>query len=71
MQGLRVPLPGRYVSEIAVMREMGWSWPELMAAPADLVEQLLEERAARSHWEGEKAKIDASKAKARPRGRRG
>jgi hypothetical protein len=41
-------IPGRYPNEIAVMQEMGWSWSDLLDAPADLVDEILTRLAAQS-----------------------
>ena len=56
MQGQETPMPGQFGAEIAVMQEMAWSWPDLMAAPLDLVGEILERVRARSHWQRIKQK---------------
>lgn len=61
MRGAIVDMPGRYPGEIAVIQEMGWSWPDLCAAPADMVEEIAERMNARARWQGEKEKLDAAK----------
>ena len=61
MQGASVAMPGRYASEIAVMQEMAWSWPDLCAAPADLVEEILHRMNRTAHWQNERAKLDKSR----------
>lgn len=55
--------PGRYSLEIALMRDMGWTWHDLRGAPADLVEEINFKRLTRLKWEGERKKMDESKAK--------
>lgn len=65
MRNRSQPMPGRYAVEIAVIEETGWSWQELLAAPADLVEEILVRRGARLHWERERARLDEQRAAAR------
>jgi len=65
MRNQSLPMPGRYAVELAVIEETGWSWQELLAAPADLVEEILVRRGARMHWERERARLDEAKAKKR------
>lgn len=60
-------MPGQFGAEIAVMQEMAWSWPDLMAAPLDLVGEILERVRARSHWQRIKQKQDEAKARSRRR----
>lgn len=57
------PMPGRYALELAVIEETHWSWQALMEAPADLVDEILVRRGARLHWERQRARLDAQKAK--------
>jgi hypothetical protein len=58
---------GRYKVEIAIMREMGWSWPELQAAPADLIEELVWRIASEREFQDEKRRREAEQKKpARP-----
>lgn len=64
MQGRAVEIPGRYSGAIAVMQEMGWSWPDLCAAPVDLVEEVMHRMERTAHWQGEREKLDAAKRKA-------
>lgn len=54
---------GRYDSELAVMREMGWSWHDLCTAPADLVEEIEVRLASRGHWNREKKRLDEALGK--------
>lgn len=56
MHDIPTAIPGRYSAEIAVMQEMRWSWPDLLAAPEDLVEEIYERVGARNHWQNEKRK---------------
>jgi len=65
MRNQSQPMPGRYAVELAVIEETGWSWQALLAAPADLVEEILVRRGARLHWERERARLDEAKAKKR------
>ncbi len=53
-----VSAPSRYGALIAVMRDMHWSWSDLMGAPADLVEEVIERIRAQAHWSAEKAELD-------------
>lgn len=59
------PDPGRYSAEIATMREMGWSWPDLCAAPPDLVEEIEFKRRVREHFAEKRRKKDEQIAKAK------
>ena len=47
---------GRYQTEIAIMREMSWSWRDLMESPFDLVQELIVRIGAERHWQEEKRK---------------
>lgn len=62
MQDVATPLATRYGDELAVMQEMSWSWRDLQDAPADLVEEIRVRRAARLHWEAERAKLEKARA---------
>ena len=70
MRGAAEPMPGRYAVELAVIDETGWSWEQVQRAPADLIEELLERRGARMHWEAERARMDEEKARQRDGRRR-
>lgn len=61
MQGVDAKESTPYEAEIAVMRHMHWNYADLMAAPAVLVETILERLAAESHWRTQKEKFDASR----------
>lgn len=61
-------MPGRYVAELAVIEETGWSWQELLAAPADLIDEMLERLQSKWHWEAERARLDRQKAAQKRRG---
>lgn len=50
--------PTRYGILITVMERMGWSWPDLCAAPADLVDELATRIEAELHWTAERRKLD-------------
>ena len=60
-----VATPTRYGVLMAIMREYGWSWPDLCAAPADLVEEIAMRLTAEQHWQAERSKRDAQMAQAR------
>ena len=60
-----VTTPTRYGVLIAIMREFGWSWQDLCAAPADLVDELSIRVAAENHWTAQRRKRDAQLAEAR------
>ena len=60
-----VTTPTRYGVLITIMREFGWSWQDLCAAPADLVDELAHRLTAENHWRAERSKRDAAEAKAR------
>jgi len=53
-----VSAPSRYGDLIGVMREMHWSWGDLVGAPSDLVEEVIERIRAQAHWSAEKAAYD-------------
>lgn len=57
-QGGSVTVPSRYGMLIEVMREMHWSWADLMSAPADLVDEIVERSKARSATTTKKAEFD-------------
>ncbi len=57
-KGGAVSAPSRYGALIGVMREMHWSWGDLMSAPADLVEEICERVDAHAKWSVEKAAYD-------------
>ena len=67
MLGFDEPDPGRYALEYAVCKEMAWSWPDLMEAPFDFVEEIGLRLAARAKWQGEKDRLDKAKAQSKPR----
>jgi hypothetical protein len=48
---------GRYRMEYLIMREMGWSWRDLMDAPFDFVQEVAIRLAAEGHWTSEKRKL--------------
>lgn len=60
-----VATPTRYGVLMAIMREYGWSWPDLCAAPADLVEEIAMRLTAEQHWMAERSRRDAQMAQAR------
>jgi hypothetical protein len=66
--------PSRYGILIPLMRHMGWSWADLCAAPADLVEEIATRLAAETHWATERERMDEEERRAREqmnRGKRG
>lgn len=65
MHGQPVDMPGRYPVAIAVMKEMSWSWSDLCAAPADLVEEVLHRMNRSEHWERERARMDKQREQQR------
>ena len=48
-----------FSAEVFIMRAMHWSWADLMATPADVVEAVLERLTAEDYW-----RIKAAKRKA-------
>ena len=58
MHGLSNDPGGRYGSLIGVMKEMHWSWADLISAPADLVEEVAYRMTQESRWQAEKRKLD-------------
>lgn len=57
-QGGVVSAPSRYGMLIGVMREMHWSWQDVMSAPTDLVEEIIARIEAQARWTAEKASYD-------------
>jgi hypothetical protein len=60
-------VPGRYSASIAVMKEMGWSWQDYDAAPADLVDEILTRMEAEGRWARTKRELDDAMEQARLR----
>ena len=56
MHGITQPLTSRYGADIDVCKEMGWNLADLYAAPADMVEEIIERMNADSKWRHEAAK---------------
>ncbi len=52
-----------YHLEISVMKEMGWSYGEMCAAPADLVDAVLENMSARNYWTNKRDERDRANRK--------
>lgn len=52
------PAPTRYGVLISVMREFGWSWSDIMATPADLVEEVCTRLQAELEFADEKRRRD-------------
>lgn len=63
MLGWSVADPGRYGSDIRILRAMGWSWSDLQNSPADLIDELRVRLDAEAHWTAERRKLDESKGK--------
>jgi hypothetical protein len=59
---------GRYGAAIAIMREMGWSWADLRAAPFDLVQELTIRLSAENHWQEQRRERDEANRQSRGRG---
>jgi len=53
---------GRYGPAVAVMREMGWSWPDLCAAPFDLVQEIIIRLGAENEALDKKDKLRAGES---------
>jgi hypothetical protein len=60
---------GRYRVAIQIMREMQWSWNDLISAPFDLVDELVWRISAEREWEHEKQKAHTGKGKSKPKGK--
>jgi hypothetical protein len=54
------PAPTRYGILIAIMREYGWSWTDLLGAPADLVEEIAVRLESEREFTNERSKRDAA-----------
>jgi len=63
MHGIALPVAGRYGVEISIMKELGWTYEELLAHPADMVEEIIERLAADSKWQHQAQKQRAAAKK--------
>lgn len=54
-----------YDIELAIMREMHWSWSQLQEAPFDMLNVILAEISARNKWQRKKQEWDEEMAKAK------
>jgi hypothetical protein len=61
MHGIVPKLSTRYDVEIAVMKEMHWSFSDYNQAPEDLIEEIMTRVSADAKWEHEKRKRDKAK----------
>lgn len=52
---------GRYGMAISIMREMGWSWQQLQAAPFDLVQELVIRLSAEGEAHDQKRALEGNK----------
>jgi hypothetical protein len=62
MQDSSETTPTRYGILLSIMREYGWSWADLMNAPADLVQEIGIRLQADNHWRNTKREFDAQMA---------
>lgn len=67
MHGANANIRTPYDWEITVMREMGWSWNELMATPDDVLAILLEHISAERRWMRERQRREEAKARSKKR----
>jgi len=70
IDGVQSPDEGRYSIEYAVCREMGWSYDDLMDAPADFVDEIVirlsaENKARRTQHAREEQRRNQSAGKKR------
>jgi len=49
---------GRYGTEIALCREMGWSWADLQSTPFDVVDEMILRLNAESEYTEARRKLD-------------
>lgn len=75
MHGTVPTISTRYGMEIAVCKEMKWSFRDFLEAPEDMLEEIVERLNADGKWEHEKRKRDKAKQEAdaaanRAKGRR-
>lgn len=54
------PAPTRYGILIAIMREFGWTWDDIMQSPADLIEEVAVRLEAEREFTDERRKREAS-----------
>lgn len=64
MHGIVPELSTRYDVEIAVMKEMHWSFSDYSQAPEDLIEEIILRLSADNSWERKKREIDEARRKA-------
>lgn len=75
MHGVAPTLSTRYDVEIAVCKEMHWSFFDFLQAPEDMIEEIMLRLSSDGKWENEKHKRDKAKREAqdaanKSRGRR-
>lgn len=63
MHGISTDEHYPYDWQIAVMREMHWSWSDLLEAPYDMPEIILAELGARNKWARKKREWDEQMSK--------
>jgi len=62
IDGVPSPIGGRYPVEISVMQEMGWSYAELLATPADMVDEIVVRMNAQSRAERQRQLMQQQRA---------
>lgn len=61
MHGVTPPEVTRFGAAITIMREMRWSWPDYLSAPAALVDEIAVRIEAREYWQEKKRQLDKAK----------
>jgi hypothetical protein len=64
MHGVQSQIPTRYPGVIALIDEYHWTYEQVCATPADLVDELLTRLNATRKWTAERDKRDRAKANA-------
>lgn len=65
IDGVPSPVAGRYAVEITVCEQMGWTYTELMATPADMVDEIVVRLNAQSNAERRRRDMDAQRQQAK------
>lgn len=63
MHGVQSQIPTRYPGVIALIEEYHWTYDQIEATPADLIDELLTRLGASRKWQAERNKRDQAKAR--------
>ena len=65
MHGVQPDSLGAYEEEIWLIRQMNWSWGDLISAPKNFIEELSHILNCENKWESKKRDVGRQKAKQR------